>query len=342
MRELINVTTEIPNSIFNLDWTDIFGYVFHYDKIYNADYLFIIHCNGIIKYNLDDMKIEEQYPQFIDNEYMIKNYCCIDSNQEIIYMSLFREKKIITFNVRLKKWNLNFIDYNDTKPKVYRGPILSFIPNPVNEVRLQCPIFRDGIYKLSTYKINKKGKLILLECSDEYDIHNIYNPKLMDDHLYVLKQRLSNKNNVNLDIILKNLFRIRSYQQLVQCHFAWNQIIFFIVDINGFYTIDCVDIIQPVKIYSDIKRIKSVFCDTVGFDQNNNLHHVCVTKSLMKHTKAHSIISLRSILPEIIIKKNKKRNYHVIKSICTFHSRKYYIKIPTVIFSLINNYYSVF
>lgn len=336
MRELISHGHVIPNPVFNIDWINLSDSLYYYDKATKTNYLFIIHRDGIVKYNLDEDNITEKYNQFINNEYMIKNECCLDPNHHVIYMDIYSEKKIITFNIKSKNWNLNFLNYSHQKPRVIYGAGLSFLPSPIGEVRLQL-VHLDPTF--SIFKISEKGQLERLEVGSLHECNFKHNLKFMDHHLYVLKSFKISK----FDQIVQNILFRRDYRRLVLCHFAWNQIIFFVFRVKGShqYSIDCVNLLEPMKVYFDIKRFKRSCFDAVCVDQGNHLHHVYLGECWVNE-KVHSTISFIDIIPDIIIQKKRKENYSLIYNLCSFYSKKYRLYIPIVLIYEINKFYEVF
>ena len=342
MRDLVTMFGRhlITNPLFGINFTDFFENLYYFDTKSNTNYLFVIHRQGIVKYNLDERKVKEKYSQFISNEYMIRNKCCLDSNEMIIYLNIFSEKKIITFNIKSKIWNMNFLDYSKKKPRVCYVSGLSFIPNPVNEVRLELFYFKNIF---STFKLNKKGKLKILK--SKIPRKSGYNPFSIDYHLYILRETLMRNSMINLDQILADLFKERNYEQLVNCHFAWDKIIFFIFDIKQKqYVVDCVDVADSRKIYFNTKKFGSISLDgtdALCFDQDNVLHLVKTT-SMWSDEKSHLKISSQELMPKIVIEKNQKHDYRLVSHYCLYFAKRYKINVPQVIIGGISGWFSIF
>ena len=332
------------NSSFGIDLLDFFGNLSYFDTESNTNYLFTIHRQGIIKYNMNTQKIEEQYPQFINNEYMIRNECCLDANAKIIYLSIFSERKLITFNLKSKIWNMNFLDYSRKKPRALFGSRLSFIPNPINEVRLQLFHYNNffSIFKVNQHKrLQKRLQILKRKIPRKLG----YNPLSIDHHLYILRESLQENSKETLDIITSHLFKKRSHQELVACHLAWNQIFFFIFA-GGFgfvqqYIVDCVYIKEPTNIHFDVKRISSIENDAICFDQENMLH-IVKTVYIYSEEKRHQKIIPKELIAKSLIKKNKTEEYMLVIQFCLYFSRKFKLYLPTVIIGEISRWFSIF
>ena len=165
----------------------------------------------------------------------------------------------------------------------------------------------------------------------------------IDKHLYVLRKKLIRHPGVKLDEILKRLFENRSYQQLIHCHLAWNQILFFIFRTTKYaYTIHCVDVLESNRIHFDIRICKRAWPATVCFDQHNNFHIVFTSRYWRTNTKIHTTILSNAMVPEAIYKNNKRRNLIKIDIVCSFYSRKYQLHIPTALIGLVNHFHPIF
>ena len=316
----------IPNSVFRIEWCDVFNSVYYYDEIDHTNYLFIIHRNGIIKYDLDQKIIIEQYKQFINNEYMTENHCCLNVKENIIYMNLFAEKRIITFNINSKIWNLNFVDYGNINPRPIFCSDLVFVSNSDNigEVRIELKYFDQNS---TIFRMSKNGQLTMLQKMNKKVENETYH--YTNRHLYqiqILQTAFRNALMVDLDKMLLILFKKRIDSKMIHYHLAFGQIIFFIFEITGYYIIDCVDILDQNKIYFNIKTIKKNDFDTIFFDRSTTLHHVCITH-YMNDQEVHSKILSNTIMPKIIIQNDVER----IQKVCCFYSRKNNIVMPTAL-----------
>ena len=168
-----------------------------------------------------------------------------------------------------------------------------------------------------------------------------YNPSHVDHHLYILRPKIKHF-GINLDSILSSLFKTRSYSEMVECHFAFKQIIFFVFGTREFYIIDCVDVSEPTKIYFDIKRIKRDDFDAICFDRAHDLHHVCITECMNDRQQVHSKTSILTMIPKWIIQNNKQRTSLAVKVYCAHFSRKHKIHLPTVLIAEINCFCPIF
>lgn len=317
------------NQVFGIDWCNIFNSIYYYDTTDHANYLFIIHRNGIIKYDLDVKIIKERYGQFINNEYMIENVCCLDLEDDVIYMNLFAEKRLITFNIKSKIWNLDFMDYGMKKPRPMGCSSMIFVSNGEDSgVQMELEYFD----RTSTvFTMNKFGQMkILKKTNGNMETYNIMNQSLKQ-----LQTRFRNSPTIDLDKILLILFKKRVGIKLVHCHLAFEQIIFFIFETRH-YSIDCVDILKPNEIYFDIKTIQRDDFDTIFFDRSSVLHRVCITDC--KNDEVHCKMLPRSIIPKSIIQNNNKR----IQNFCDYCSRRNNLLIPTAIIGEIIRFSQIF
>ena len=333
---------------------DIFNAIYYYQKQLGINYLFLIGLDGISKYDMDAGVIVKSYHHNIFQEFW-HGKICINPDDDIIYIQI--KCKIITFDIKNERFDTNFLNYENKiiyKSKNFehssdRFPLfpiictgLVYIPSPVKETRMQLS-FDNGTSRI--YKIIKKQKLRAIQRIQKQKTNFSFNSKYMDNHLYILTRQLIIYQDIDSTQILKNLFKIRSYLTLKKVHFAWNQVIFFIFVENSLfpsYVIDCVDVSEPNTIYFDIKRFEVEYglrffkAQTFCFDQNNTLHHLNYRFSI------HSRIPLMELIPTEIVTKNKEKNLSLIKQFCLFHSRKFILMIPTVLFIEINRFYPLF
>ena len=304
-----DILTMKSNRLFKIEWTKYFNSIFYYDVSSSTNYLFVIHRHGILKYNLDRQIIQEENvsPELILNEYMIQNHCTLDLNRNIIYLHIFGENKIVSFNIKTKEWDFKFYDFNNCGQYFLGLTNLAFISDPVNETIIQKRYHNNYV---KTFKILNTGKLQVYEKKTKLTEENCYDLKLLDDHLYILKRKMVNHGI--FDEIVRNLLKERSYKNLVHCHLAWNQIIFFIFEGNtGFYSIDCVDTMEPNNIHYNIlgskRKLKERSFDKIFFDYNNDLHLVRIT-DYYDDEQIHSKIDSMVMIPKYIVDKNRLLN----------------------------------
>ena len=120
-------------------------------------------------------------------------------------MCVRSNKRALQFNFKM-----NFLDYNKMKSRVLFGGELTFIPKPINEVRLE--LFHDNDV-FSTFKLNTKGKLEILKRKTPRELgYKVYNPLSIDQHLYILRETIREDLKKNLEEIILELFKKRSFE----------------------------------------------------------------------------------------------------------------------------------
>lgn len=145
----------------------------------------------------------------------------------------------------------------------------------------------------------------------------------MDEHLYILKQDLLKYSDFDVELILKQISRIRLNSVLKGVHLLWGQIIFIILkkkQTDGFLTIKCFG--------------SSIF----GFDDNNDLFHMYTND----YWHANDIQTKRystELMIKTIINKNKQKNLLMIGCVCSYYSKQI---LPNVLVILINEFFPVF
>ena len=362
MRDLIQ---NQPILIEHREFNKVFSYVYYHDQELDIDYLFLNCSDGILRYNMEEKKITKKYPTYRYHSRRMATKCCIDPNDGIIYINLNGKNKIITFNIKSETWDFNYLNYTNAtfssiKFNRFLQPnqnitALAFLPNPINEVRLQISHQKDNSSKKfynKIFKINKQRNFELVSTdkiqtefrNSRSDKRLFYDPNYMDQHLYVLATQLINHPKINFKVILKNLFvHQRDYPKLKYVHLAYDQIIFFVHESRTgvHWVVDCVDAFEPGQIYFNVKSFLWAAGDSICFDHDNYMHHIYFNFQWEGHDM-HSKISLMELIPKKIIQRNKKQNLSLIDKICSTYSRKHRMNIPTVLIFEISRFYPIF
>lgn len=353
MRDIINHPSEfIPNVSLEVRWTDILGTFFHVDKKSGQNCLIIVHTNGLIIYDLYQRNIKQRYQQRINGECRIQNMCCIDPKKQIVYINVNCECKVITFHLITRKWNLDFLDYSENRPRVAFCSGLAFIPSPFNEVRIQLTYFNNTF---EIFKFDNKERLKVLQPKiTRYPMDRFkYIHNYMDSNVYIIREMLKDYSEFNIDTVLGCLFQKRSYNNIKTCYIVWDQILLFIFEdsiydeskqlFTEFYSIDCVDIRKPNEIYFDIKKLRMhPMFDAICLDDGYNLHQI-YTNNCFSEEDIHSKYLLKNFIPTEIIYFNKKKNLSIINDYCSFWVRRLKMKdIPKVLNAEIGCFYSIF
>ena len=169
----------------------------------------------------------------------------------------------------------------------------------------------------------------------------MYSPLRIDSHLYILKATLTTNLSENLSIVIRQLFRRRKYSALKYCHMAWDRIIFFIFQQDAEYCIDCVDILEPDRIFFYIVIIEKYWQDLICFDKEEYLHHIGI--SVIDNKNFHAKFNLKSALPQPILDYQIQRIKSVVEKYCSLNSRLYKIsQIPIVLINLIFKFHPNF
>lgn len=274
-----------------LDLDSISKRLYYYDKISNTNHLFIIHRWGIIKYNLSTQKVEKEYVQKLMFNDFVVNTCCIDPNNGIIYMNIHTATKIIIFDMKKETWNFDFLAYDadidwtnlmtGLNSLRQQCTMLEYCPIDGGDIRFQVAKVTGSEYECTIYNSIQNKSMVITEHGETKanttDLFFKHHPYYTNQQLYMLKQKLSSHPGIDLDKILEKLFQTTFIRDLIQCHTAWNQIIFFIFEQEkGYWSIDCIDILEPERIKMSIGFFEkpefglSTFC----FDKYHDLYHV--------------------------------------------------------------------
>ena len=323
---------------------EYFNHLSYYDTEDNINYLFLIHANGIIKYNLDNRKISKKYFIKIPTEYMTTNECCLDEDKKIIYMHIFHRNSIISFNFDTEQWNH---DYCQLPKNVLNVNQMMYIPS-TKEVLMLILLGKQNyeVWKLNQCHYEKKQ----LEIPQNGP--KIYGCEFLDYgylYIYALQQNLKIALNQpqNINIIIRNILKIVNSKLPIisvikHCYIACNQLVFIIFQIREIYEVYCIDILHPTMQVYLCKSFPEASGNLV-IDHNNDIHTIdFFATDFGNNNNMHNKICWPSILPNKLIQFNKIRNEQIISGFCKKLATKYRMNIPHVFTKLIILYFPLF
>lgn len=343
MQQLYPVLENKSKILFNIPRYTYYGAVYYESSGTQEIFLYIIHCEGIIKYNMDTKTILERFrsPMVIyqvRNTYTSNQYC-LDVNNNIIYINNDHHKKVISFNIATEEWHDNIYSYGKEDSNVIMSK-LSFFGQPLNIVRFMLVDFRTdfiGIFNewkelnpdyMRNMSINQCKSIQVLE---EKIIEN-YDEEQKKWIVTYFKTKIVGINNDDIDELITLLFskqyiqdKARHYQELVLTETIWGQIIFFvfrIYDHNAreyFYCIDCVDLFDPLVIHFNIVNLPYTAGSIIHINTTGILYYVDSIESkhyelqMEDHLPAYFVNLHKSLREENIIKVTQ---YMVRKAKC--------------------------
>ena len=141
----------------------------------NGNFVFILDCHYLFKYNLDAQKLSEKYPLPIPFPFgAMKPFFCIDTEDAIIYIICTEFRYGVTFNIKTKQFDYKHNKINDWIWSIFDGCYINamYIPRPIHEIHFIC----DNTY----YLLNKK-ELTFRKLSEDiglerYDHRDLYKP----------------------------------------------------------------------------------------------------------------------------------------------------------------------
>eukprot|EP01084_Bolivina_argentea_P132906 234527_1 len=151
--------------------------LYYFDTISNGNFIFVISDHGIIKYNLDQQIVAEQYlcPPNIVTEW-IEPYWCLDNKNGKIYITnhpldLYDLHQFVTLNINTKQFQTQktHIDMDCAN--------LVFIPSPINHIHVldhdDCNHYKFDITNKEIIETKTNSEL-----QKFLEYNNIFHPKL--------------------------------------------------------------------------------------------------------------------------------------------------------------------
>lgn len=350
---------------FNIGYR-YYGTLFVEDLQNTVTFLYIIHRNGIIKFNVNRNKIEERFksPNLIPCDFYTLggNQCCLNQVTGSIYLNDQARRTIIEFNTLTKIWNYHFYHYGQEHMMVqlYGMQFLSYPKGIVQFMSLQ---YRTDFVGVRSTKQLRSDHMITKVIDQQNNINIVEERTIQDYTKEEKKWRLKYLKSILGDVWINDDIRklycylfesehetdaIRNYNDVVSINIAWKQILFFISTVYrpledqfGFkytyvvdYIVDCVDLFDPRHVHVDLLTLPmhkaEIDRPTLYVTSTGILHYIHISGS--KHYEIKMIDYLPRSYTFLYKSKRKDIIYKVIKHIATTVKSK---RIPKVLLQLI-------
>lgn len=337
---------------FNIISYSYYGTIWN-EQLNKEIFMYIIHRNGIIKYNVNDKTVIENFrsPKLLHRS--LKNECCMNKHNGCIYINDQREKKIIEFNTETTEWNFEFYHYNIDNMFIKLYGIFYFA-QPINRVQFMIIQYRQDFVGNSEGRQINPDYILKLTMNENKNIilsaENLiqdYEKELEEWILRYFRTQIVGISLHDIDNLFYSMFRQynqnnerRYYNELIRINIAWGQIVFFIFktdcpltcgsEVEYIYFIDCIDLFEPNVIHPTVKTLPYIENSELYISPTGLLHYIQIIES------EHYELRMMDCLPNHFHSLHKTKRYDVIIKVIQWFARtSKCVRVPPCLLDLL-------